>query len=250
MNESTHLINRRAFAGRGAMAAMAGPLVICGAAETAASDNRQLKVAVVTGGHPYDVPNFHGLFRSLVGADAYIQHMEDFATTPEAVRDQYDVVLFYHMVMPTPPAGPFKAVLEHLGATRQGIVVLHHALLAYPQWPLWSEIVGIADRKFGFHHDQRIRVSIANPSHAITRGLRPWEMTDETYTMADAGAGSDILLTTDHPKSMRTLAWTRSYRESRVFCYEGGHDNAAWANGDFRRVLQRGIQWSGRAIEA
>jgi len=43
----------------------------------------------------------------------------------------------------------------------------------------------------------------------------PWEMIDETYTMADAGEGSEILLTTDHAKSMKTLGWMRQYKNAR-----------------------------------
>ena len=35
-------------------------------------------VAVVTGGHSFDVPGFHALFRSLPDVDPYIQHMEDY----------------------------------------------------------------------------------------------------------------------------------------------------------------------------
>jgi len=242
-------MNRRIFVKHGALAALAAPALAPSAvssAEAEAADARLLRVGVVTGGHTYDVLNFHKLFRTLPGVDAYIQHMEDFAATPEAVRDQYDVVLFYHMLMQNPPPAPAKAALEHLGAGEQGIVVMHHALLAYPQWAVWSEVVGIADRKFGFHYNQQVQVRVANAQHPITRGVASWEMTDETYTMADAGEGSEILLTTEHPRSMKTLAWTRTYKKSRVFCFESGHDNSAWSGVGFREVLRRGIQWCGR----
>jgi hypothetical protein len=173
--------------------------------------------------------------------------MEDFITTPEAVRDEYDTVVFYHMLMPG-PEGPIKTTLERVGMTEQGIVVLHHALLAHPEWGLWSEVVGIANRKFWFYHDQQIKVQVANTQHPITRGLQSWEMVDETYTMADADEGSEILLTVDHPKSMRTIGWTRQFKKSRVFCLESGHDNQAWANPNFREVLHRGISWSARRL--
>ena len=56
-----------------------------------------MKVAVVTGGHRFDVPNFHGLFRNLEGVDAYIQPLEDFASAQEQARDFYDVAVFYNM---------------------------------------------------------------------------------------------------------------------------------------------------------
>jgi len=68
-------------------------------------------------------------------------------------------------------------------------------------------------------------------------------MVDETYTMKDPGEGSTILLSTDHPKSMKHLAWTREYRKSRVFCFESGHDDKAWSNSGFKKVLARGMQW-------
>lgn len=242
-------MNRRTFVKHGALAALIAPalapLAVSGA-EAEKPFGKPLRVAVVTGGHLFDVPNFHKLFRSLPGIEADIQYMDDFVATPAPVRDQYDVVLFYIMLMPTPPDGPVKAALEHLGTTGQGIFVLHHALLAYPAWPLWSELVGIADRKFGFYHDQSIPVQVAKRDHPITRGLEPWTTQDETYTMADAGDGSEILLTTDHPKSMKKLAWTRTYKKSRVFCFECGHDDAGWSNANFREVLRRGIQWCAR----
>ena len=48
-----------------------------------APDPGSLRVAVVTGGHAFDVPNFHRLFRQLPGIDAYPQHLEHFASSPE-----------------------------------------------------------------------------------------------------------------------------------------------------------------------
>ena len=125
---------------------------------------------------------------------------------------------------------------------------MHHALLAYLQSPLWSELVGIPDRKFGFDHDQTLQVQVANADHPITRGMKSWEMIDETYNMASAGEGSTILLTVNHPKSMKTIAWTRQYKKARVFCTESGHDNQTWVNPNFKQVLRRGILWSARRL--
>lgn len=237
---------RRDFLKRSALAALAGPTLAIpsvSGAETEKSRPTPLRVAVVTGGHPYDVLNFNKLFRTLPGVDAYIQHMEDFVTTPAGVREQYDVVLFYHMLGPV--SAPAKAALEQLGTTKQGLVVLHHTLMAYPQWPAWSALAGITERsKFGFHGGQTFKVQVTGRDHPITRGLEPWTMSDETYTMAEPGEGSEILLTVEHPKSMKALAWARAYKQSRVFCLQSGHDNVTWANPGFREVLLRGLRWS------
>ena len=216
---------------------------------------KPVKTAVVTGGHGFDVVNFHHLLQGLEGVRAYVQHMDDFASSPEQERDSYDCVVFYSMLRNEPSdagqpgyAGNPRAALHHLGETEQGILLLHHAILAYRDWPLWSELVGIGDRSFGYHHDQSIQVETADGAHPITRGVASWQMIDETYTMADAGADSEILLTTRHPKSMRTLAWTRTHKNARVFCFQSGHDNQTWENGGFREILRRGIHWTARRI--
>jgi type 1 glutamine amidotransferase len=165
-------------------------------------------------------------------------------------------VLFYTMLMNGPTdeglpwyAGRPKTAMEHLGATRQGIVVLHHAILAYPQWQTWNEITGIQDRRFGYHIGQSVTSRVVNPGHPITRGVADWTMVDETYTMADTGPGSEVLLTYEHPRSMRTIAWTRRHRQSRVFCYQAGHDNLTWVDTGFRGILSRGLLWAAGVLD-
>jgi type 1 glutamine amidotransferase len=220
--------------------------------------NQPVRVAVVTGGHVYDVQNFHRLFRRLAssrdGIDAYIQHMDDFASEKEAVRDAYDAVVFYIMLMDTPPdeerwphGNPYAAV-EHLGTAKQGVLVLHHATLAYPQWPTWNELVGIPDRKFDFYVGQDLHIEIADAKHPITKGLAAWDMVDETYTMLEPDKDSHVLLTAKHPKSMKAVGWTRQRGQARVFCFQSGHDNLTWENAGFTEVLRRGILWCARRI--
>ena len=243
--------SRRDFL-RSSAVAVAAPSVlatVARAAERAAApqDAKPLQVAMITGGHKYDEPNFAKLLDSLQGMKAGVQLMRDFSAAPEKVRDSFDVVVFYTMLMKD-PEGTDKVALEHLGATEQGIVVLHHAILGYPKWPVWTEITGLPDRSFKFREDLELHVDVANPNHPITQGLKPWDMIDETYKMADARPGSEILLTIDHPTSMKTIGWTRQYKKSRVFCFQSGHDNKTWANPNFREVLSRGIRWCARKI--
>jgi hypothetical protein len=212
----------------------------------------KLKTAVITGGHSFDLIEFHELFRSFAGLDVYIQHLEDFASSPQAVRDSYETLVFYFFPRegPTDEGQPWwrgqpKSALEHLAETGQGLVVLHHAILAYPDWPFWGELVGLEDTQtFDYYHDETMNVYPTDVDHPIIAGLSPWTIVDETYDMGDTGEGSEVLLTTDHPKSMKTIAWTRRMGQSRVFCCELGHDHVAWENPNFRTLLERGIQWS------
>jgi len=216
------------------------------------------RVALVTAGHPYDVPALQRIFREMPGVEASFHHMDDWAAAG-AGRAGYDVVVFYHMLMDGPlENGPWyqgnhKAALSELGRGPQGIVVLHHALLAYPAWRFWSDLVGLPDRSFAYHGGQQVRVTVANPQHPITRGLSDWDMVDETYTMADPSRepGNTVLLTTQHPKSMATLAWTRQFGQAKVFCFQSGHDATAFDAKAFGEVLTRGIRWcSPRTVAA
>ena len=207
-------------------------------------------VAVVTGGHAYDVPGFHALFRSLLAADPYIQHMEDFVSDSGKVREEYDVVLFYNMPGGAPRQdaagyeGLIGAALGDLGSRSQGVFVLHHGILAYPDWPFWSDLVGVADRSLtSFHLDERLHVDIARADHPITEGLSAWDMIDETYVMAEPDDDNQILLTVDHPQSTKAIGWTRTFRRARVFCLQSGHDDQAYSDSHFRRVVERGILW-------
>jgi type 1 glutamine amidotransferase len=211
-----------------------------------------VRTAVVTGQHPYDVPGFSDCVSTLAGVAAYPQHMEDFCADAGGARATYDAIVFYHFHQATPTGegawyeAPMKAALERIGESPQGIVVLHHAILAFPRWPFWADLVGIEDRSFSYHVAQTLEVQVADAEHLITRGLQPWTQVDETYLMADPGEGSEVLLTTEHPKSMGCLAWAREFGQARVFCLQLGHDRLAYENPSFREVLRRGVLWAAR----
>lgn len=214
-----------------------------------------IKIAVITGGHPFDVQPFHHLFQSLPGVEAYIQHTDEFTSESAEVRDSYDALLFYSMFKPTPTddmpwyGGKPKTAFDRLGETRQGIILIHHALLAYPDWPAWDEICGMTTRKMSsYHPGETVKVEIADPQHPICQGLAPWEMIDETYLMHTTVLPSQIpdnqiLFTTQQPKSVPTLGWTRQYHNARVFNFISGHGQATYASPGFQHALANGIHW-------
>ena len=215
-----------------------------------------IRVAVLNGGHPYDVPGFHALFRGLKGIDPYLQHMDDYAASSPETRASYDTVVFFHFLQDVPgqPAAPFagnhRQALEDLFASGKGFVVWHHALLCYSNWPVWDDIVGARQRleTAKAFVGESIRVEIADPRHPIMRGLKPWTMTDETYTMTETEPSSHALLTVECPRSIRTIGWTRTFGNCRVFDFQPGHDPVAWSNRSFREVLRRGILWCAKKL--
>lgn len=132
----------------------------------------EIRVAVVTGRHAYDVVAFQNLWRSLPGIDAYPQHMEAYVADSGKARAWYDVVVFYnyHQALPGEEVQglerDMRRVLERLGESEQGIVLLHHGLVAFLDWTWWSELCGIQERAFRAHKGQTVCVEVgAGPSH-------------------------------------------------------------------------------------
>lgn len=203
-------------------------------------NSEKMKIAVVTGEHGFQEREFDAVFESMAGSEFVREDLLKFVEDPN--RSQYEAVVFYNFHRQNPDPETAEAILG-LADSGQGLVILHHAILAFPKWKEFSHICGIDDRRFGFHIGETVHVHVADSDHPITAGLADWDMTDETYTMKDAGEDSHVLLTVDHPKSMKTIAWVRTYRNSRVFCFESGHDSETYSVQQFRDVLARGIRW-------
>ncbi|MDA0348872.1 MAG: ThuA domain-containing protein [Verrucomicrobia bacterium] len=214
-----------------------------------------LKIAVITGGHPFDLPVFHGLFREMEGVDAYIQHIDDFGTSPDEIRDAYDAVVFYTMQIEVPMVEDtwFKRdprpAIERLFERGQGVVALHHSFFAFPEWPFWDGVIGINNRTsnpdegFSFHFDTEQRVEVRDVSHPILQGVESFQTVDEGYHMPSEEVDGQLLLTVDHPDTMKSTAWTREVGASRIFCFQLGHDAVGWGHPSFRQILRQGISW-------
>lgn len=215
-----------------------------------------IKAAVLTGAHPYDVTEFQEFVRNLDSIEAYVQNLEDFVMDPARAADSYDVLVFYNFHQVTPPEPVSRPAdrrnpwTDHaqdalIDATQSapGILILHHALLAWPEWDYWSRLVGITDRTFGFHKGQTVTARVQS-QHPLTEGLEDWDLVDETYTMSEPEV-SEPLITYDHPLSMRAIAWAHEVDGKQIVCYQAGHDQEAFRDRSFRRFVGNAIRWLG-----
>ena len=200
-----------------------------------------MQIAVVTGEHGFREKDFDAVFKSMEGIAFVREDLDIFVEDPK--QNEYDTVVLYNFHRPYPTEGQAKAILG-LAERGQGVVILHHAILAFPEWSAYSEMCGIDERAdFDYSPRETLQVQIADSTHPITEGMTDWEMGDETYIMKSAGDDSTILLTVDHPKSMEVLGWAREYGNSRIFCLQSGHNDVTYSNPNFREVLRRGIAW-------
>lgn len=118
--------------------------------------SRAISVLIVSKGHDFAHDSFLGMFAGMDGVTTTLvqQPAAQLLLAPEHVG-AYDCVLFYDMSgIPgiglrhdgangtgVPPAA-YPAALEALLMRGTGIVMLNHATVSWPEWPLWRQIHG------------------------------------------------------------------------------------------------------------
>jgi type 1 glutamine amidotransferase len=214
---------------------------------------KPIRVAILVGGHGYDKKNFAKAW----GGHADIR-CEVWPGKPYAIFDdirdfKYDVVLMYNLSSGITDAQKmnFLALLNK----GMGLVVWHHALANCQDWPEFETIAGCrfwmkpgkredgtAVGKSGTGHDT-FKMHVEDKAHPITKGLSDFEIQDESYNRQTFTKDIRVLVTTDHPKSDKPIAWIHEYQGARVAGYQSGHDVRAWTNPGHRQVLGNSIRW-------
>ena len=228
----------------------------CIAAETSdtATTAKQLKVVVVTGGHPFNKDAFLSLFQGY--DDITYEHksqklggelFEDISDWP------YDVIVLYNFAQKITPKQ--QQNLVHLLEKGVGLLVLHHANDAYPDWKLYQDISGVeshfgpwekegvAMKPSGFTGGRKFRVHVEDKKHPITKDLEDYDFQDETYCRRTFRPDIHVLLTTDEPTSDKPLAWVKTFRKARVCYLQSGHAENAYRNSNYRTLVSRAIRW-------
>jgi len=214
----------------------------------------KIEVAVLVENHPYDVRGFQKMLDSFTDCNCYVQPVDLFVQDDDS-RTQYDTVLWYNINWDPPKEdGVLHKYLENeIGNTDQGIVLIHHALLNFQNWDLYTDICGLRERGAGigfkYYPNETVNTHILDPNHPITRGVSSFTIIDETYHIGEPEEpGNHLLISTDNKTSVKNLAWTRQYKKSRVFSYASGHDNKVYADENYRRIVYQALRWTAGRI--
>lgn len=221
--------------------------------DTKAAD--KTKVLIVTGGHGFEEQPFFKVFQDNpeITFTATTQRKSSEAYDRDDLLT-YDVVVLYDMVQNITEAQ--KAKFLSLFEKGIGLVVMHHALVSYSEWPDFERIIGgkylpkdekqdgKTIPKSDYQHDVDIPVTIIAKDHPITAGLKDFTIHDEIYIGFRVRPDVTPLITTSHPKSGKPLAWTRTEGKSRVVYLQLGHDHAAYNDPNYRRLVAQSIRWA------
>jgi uncharacterized protein len=223
---------------------------LAGSAFAQTHPNKKIKVLVLTGGHAFKAEPFFKMFQDNVEitftADQQVKAAEGY---DRADLFSFDVVVLYDA--PREITDAQKARFLALFDKGIGVVVLHHAYLAYPMWPEFGRIAGgqyvyTAGQFAGglasstYKGDVDIPVTVVDKNHPVTAGLHDFVLHDELYShVRMMGEVTPLLKTGDE-----LLAWTRMEKNSRIVGTIVGH--GCYDDPNFRKFLAQSIRWAAK----
>jgi len=213
-----------------------------------------MKVVVVTGGHGFEQKPFEDMFGSLHDLDCTFVALKDESEIFDDISKwPYKVIVLYNMSQ----AISEKRQKNFVALLGQGVglVVLHHAIAAFSDWPEYRKIIGakywLKDTvEGGVKHPQcqwkegvDMKLHIEDASHPIMMGIQDFVIHDETYKGYDLEPDNHIILSCDESGSQKEVAWTRMYGKARVCFIQPGHGAETHADNNYRRMLRQAIAW-------
>ncbi|MGQ9732378.1 MAG: ThuA domain-containing protein [Candidatus Zipacnadales bacterium] len=216
--------------------------------------NALISVLIVTGGHDFERAAFFAMFDSFTGIEYQeAQHPGANASYIPEVANNYDVFVFYDMNQEI--SEEQKTAFITMLKRGKGVLFLHHALGSYQAWDEFEKIIGGRyhmtpyeqdGKQFPastYRHDVEIPVTIADVKHPVTEGMSEFIIHDEVYGGFTVLPTVHPLLTTTHPESGPTIAWTHTYGNSRIVTIQLGHDRQAYENPSYRKLILNAIRW-------
>jgi type 1 glutamine amidotransferase len=74
--------------------------------------------------------------------------------------------------------------------------------------------------------------------------VKDFPIVDEAYDKYYLDPRVHLLLTTEHPKNAKSVAWVTTYGKSPVFYLQLGHGETAYDNPNYRKLVVNGIRWA------
>jgi type 1 glutamine amidotransferase len=172
------------------------------------------------------------------------------------------------------PPAEYRANLKKLLQNGdKGFVFFHHAISSWVRWPEYVEMTGAAAEwdvpltnirgknypRSGYRGGTPQTITVVDQSHPITAGLPPtFEIVDEAYLCPIFEDSVHPLLRTNfepvaesfrpeqagHPRGSNLTAWVKVAERSPLAYIQHGHDNLAWSNPYFQKLILNAIKWA------
>lgn len=213
-----------------------------------------VRVLLVTGGHDHDV----SFYSVLDGHDDLAVTVDPYPNAFQSPLggDQRPVDVLALYDMPTELSPRQQENVRAFVESGKGLVALHHAIAGRTEWKWWyEEVVGgrylpkptEGQPASSYKHDEVVSVR-PRGAHAITAGLGPFRIFDETYKGLWISPRAVVLLETDNPTSDGPVLWTFPHPKARVVYLQLGHGPDAHRNPVYRQLVRNSVLWAARRL--
>jgi len=222
---------------------------------TKAESQPVIRLLIVTGNHAYNKETFNAMFESLGSSITYqvVEFPSAFDMFLSENRNKYDVLVFYHMWQKITE----EQKIAFADCIRLGkpVVVLHHSICAFDDWPEYWNIIGgkyfhkltvFNGKEYqpcSYIHDIHFRANIADSKDPVTKGVSDFDLFDETYKGYYVAPNVRKLITTTDTTSTPIIGWSKMYGKARIVTLQSGHDSPTFQNPAFRQLLKQSIEW-------
>jgi len=241
-------INRREFLNKttGIMAGAAAiPCLAASSASGADNSNKKIKVLFMRGGyhspkHP-EILTKELLKRTNDFEITFTQNLND--VKAENIK-QYDLVANYttgYKLSKEQESGLCDFVFNG-----GGFVGIHSASDTFKNSDRYFEMLG---GRFSGHGHEKFTVFIYDSEHPVTKGMKDFEIEDETYRHKyHRNLQMRSLTRMNKPGAIerQSMGWVSHYGKGRVFYTGNGHGEKAWKNLQFQRLVTRGMYWAAK----
>lgn len=222
------------------------------------TSKKTAKVLIVTGVEYHDWSKTTPVIKELVEKDRRlsVDVFKDYKKLGDLDLSPYDAVIMHFQS--SDEGVPGRAAFENMKKYVEnggGLVMVHFACGAFQEFR--DDFEKLAGRVWmgktnippGRHqHDPRgeFTVNMTDVDHAITRGLKDFETTDELYTCLIGDVPIQVLATAVSKRDGKTypMAFVLDCGEGRVFHCVLGHDPVAFRAKNAAVMYRRGCAWA------
>lgn len=209
-------------------------------------------VLVVTGGHPFDEPEFKTMVEEMDGIVPHFVDKEEMRKiSAKEIDESYDALLLMDQTK-AEVGEEVKKLYVDLTEEGVGMVFLHFTLASMPLWEGYHEIVGgkYHLKRFGkenepskYFPEMTVSVEVLDKEHPVTVGLADFSLTDAFYAKIGIKDSVKPLLGAKTPGIERVLAWENRAGNSKVIYLMPGFTKSAYTNDSYRRFVLNALKY-------
>ena len=121
------------------------------------------------------------------------------------------------------------------------VFAIHSATVVNEKSEMYIDMIGGRFVKHSPYHE--FQVQIEDKEHPITQGVVDFKITDELYILDRALQNAHLLASAVWEDKSQPMVYTRKHGKGNVLYNALGHDEAAFNNPMFQKLVVGGIKW-------